>query len=64
MSEHQQAIERAYDEAKRGNWDQVLLMWRQHPRLAQECSRYQKSLLGGHFCIRLPTLATRQHVAS
>jgi uncharacterized protein len=49
MSEQQQAIERAYEEAKRGSWEQVLSTWRRAPHLAQECSRYQKPSSGWTF---------------
>ena len=49
MSEQQQAIERAYEEAKRGGWEQVLSTWRQAPHLAQECSRFQKPSSGWTF---------------
>lgn len=49
MSEQRQAIERAYEEAKRGDWEQVLSTWRQAPHLAQECSRYQKPSSGWTF---------------
>ena len=49
MSEQQQAIERAYEEAKRGDWEQVLSTWRRSPHLAQECSRYQKPSSGWTF---------------
>ncbi|MFA6293781.1 MAG: ankyrin repeat domain-containing protein [Victivallales bacterium] len=49
MSEHQQHIERTYEEAKRGGWEQVLSMWRRTPSLAQECSRYQKPSSGWTF---------------
>lgn len=49
MSEHQQDIERAYEKAKCGNWEEVLFMWRRDPYLAQECSRYQKPSSGWTF---------------
>lgn len=45
----QQTIERAYEEAKRGSWEQVLSTWRQYPHLAQECSRYKKPSSGWTF---------------
>jgi hypothetical protein len=49
MNEQQQAIERAYEKAKRGSWEQVLSTWRQAPHLARECSRYQKPSSGWTF---------------
>lgn len=49
MREQQQVIERIYEKAKHGGWQQVLSSWRQSPRLAQECSRYQKPSSGWTF---------------
>jgi uncharacterized protein len=49
MSEHQQAIDRAYENVKIGAWEQVLSGWLNTPCLARECSRYQKSSSGWTF---------------
>lgn len=49
MNEQQQTIERAYEEAKIGNWELILSAWRKTPRFAQKCSRYQNSPSGWTF---------------
>ena len=49
MSEQQQSIKSAYEEAKRGDWEKVLSTWRRDLHLAQECSRYQKPSSGWTF---------------
>ena len=49
MEKQQQAIERLYEEAKRGDWEKVLSSWRKASYVAQVCSRYQKPSSGWTF---------------
>lgn len=49
VGEQRQAIERAYEEARGGGWEQMLSAWRLTPHLAQECSRYQRASSGWTF---------------
>ena len=49
MEKQQQAIERLYEEAKRGDWEKVLSSWQQAPHVAQACSRYQRPSSGWTF---------------
>lgn len=42
MSELQDVIEQAYETAKAGQWDRLLLEWESSDALANRCSRYTK----------------------
>ena len=42
-------VDEAYEEAKRGAWDGLLVHWKHHPKLAVRCSRYQKITSGWTF---------------
>lgn len=45
----QGAVERAYEQAQEGRWEQVLADWRRSPQLATSCSRYQSPASGWTF---------------
>lgn len=49
MGDHQQSVEHAVQEAKRGDWEEVLALWQRSPDLARMCSRYQKPSSGWTF---------------
>lgn len=43
MSELQKIIDQAYEVAKSGDWDRLLLQWAESPVLANRCSRFKRS---------------------
>ena len=49
MTELKNIVFDLYEQAKSGEWDQVLLAWREVPTLARRCSRYQKESSGWAF---------------
>ncbi|QXI31314.1 ankyrin repeat domain-containing protein [Pseudomonas vanderleydeniana] len=49
MSALQNLVEQAYEQAKRGNWDQLLVEWNEIPQLARRCCHYQKASSGWTF---------------
>lgn len=49
MSELQNLIEQTYEQAKKGHWDRVLSEWKNIPRIAFRCSRYQRISSGWTF---------------
>ena len=49
MSEFQNLVTKAYEQAKSGNWDQVMSEWKEIPLLARRCSRYQRRSSGWTF---------------
>ncbi len=47
-----QAVERTYEAARRGDWENILSAWRAAPDVARECSRYQDPSSGWTFLHR------------
>jgi hypothetical protein len=49
MGEQQQIVQRFYEAAKQGDWEQILLAWSRDHRFSRECSRFQNSSSGWTF---------------
>lgn len=49
MSEFQNLVSDAYEQAKRGSWTELLREWNEAPLFALRCSRYQKPSSGWTF---------------